>query len=236
MSTTSPASGAPPTPASSGALAIGDLLSRAPVIPVLTIARLEDAVPLARALVAGGLDVLEVTLRTPVALAALTRIKRELPEAAVGAGTIVTPADLEVAVTAGADFLVSPGATRELIEAARDLPVPLLPGAATVSEAMQLLARGFRHQKFFPAEASGGVAFLKALHAPLPDIVFCPTGGISATNAPFYLDLPNVACVGASWPAPDAAIRAGDWQGIETAARAASKLPRRHSHHAGAAA
>jgi 2-dehydro-3-deoxyphosphogluconate aldolase / (4S)-4-hydroxy-2-oxoglutarate aldolase len=215
--------------------AIGDLLARAPVIPVLTIARIEDAVPLARALAAGGLGVLEVTLRTPVALEAIARIKAELPQAIVGAGTLLTPGDVAAAVEAGADFLVSPGATPLMIDAAKDQPRPFLPGAATASEAMHLLEHGYRYQKFFPAESSGGAAALKALHAPLADIVFCPTGGITAANAPAYLALANVVCVGASWPAPDAMIKAGRWPQIESTARAAAELTRVHIHRAGPA-
>lgn len=209
---------------------IGDILALAPVIPVLTINRIEDAVPLARALVAGGLSVLEVTLRTPVALEAIARIKAELPHAIVGAGTLLSSADITGATGAGADFLVSPGATRALLDAAKQQPLPFLPGAATASEAMQLLEQGFRYQKFFPAEASGGPSALKALHAPLAGIVFCPTGGITEANAPAYFALANVACVGASWPAPDAAIKAGDWDKIELAARAAARLDRAHIH------
>ena len=211
---------------------MGDLLARAPVIPVLTIARIEDAVPLARALMAGGLGVLEVTLRTPVALEAIVRIKAELPDVIAGAGTLSTPADMAAASKAGADFLVSPGATRALIDAARNQPLPFLPGAATASEAMQLLDDGFKFQKFFPAEASGGVNALKALHAPLAGIVFCPTGGITAGNALAYLALANVACVGASWPAPDAMIKNRRWPEIVSAARAAAALPRAHVHNA----
>ena len=206
-------------------LTMEDITGRAPVIAVLTIRRLDDAVPLARALLAGGLGVLEVTMRTPVALAAITRIKTEVAGAVVGAGTVLSPEDLAAARRAGADFLVSPGSTRRLVEAARGQAAPILLGASTASEAMALLAAGFRHQKFFPAEQSGGAACLKALHAPLSDIVFCPTGGITAANAPAYLALPNVACVGASWPAPDAAVQAGAWGEIEAAAREAAQLP-----------
>ena len=214
-------------------LSIGNLLALAPVIPVLTIGHIDDAVPLARALVTGGLGVLEVTLRTPMALEAIARIKAELPKAIVGAGTILTPEDMAAAARAGADFLVSPGATRALVDAAKQQSLPFLPGAATASEAMQLLEHGFRHQKFFPAEASGGTAALKALHAPLADIVFCPTGGITAANAPAYLALANVACVGASWPAPETAIKSGAWAQIESAARGAACLKRANDHQVG---
>lgn len=208
--------------------AVGRLLARSPVIPVLTIARLDDAVPLARALSAGGLGVLEVTMRTPVALEAITRIKAALPDVSVGAGTVLTPADLSAALDAGADFLVSPGATRALVAAAAGTACPFLPGSATAGEAMELFAAGYRYQKFFPAEASGGVATLKALAAPLAEIVFCPTGGITAVNAAAYLALPTVACVGASWPAPDQAVRAGSWSEIEERARSAAQLTRAH--------
>lgn len=186
--------------------------------------------PLARALTAGGLGVLEVTLRTPAALVAIARIKAELPDAIVGAGTLLTPADMAAASKAGADFLVSPGSTRALVDAAKQQSLPFLPGATTASEVMQLLEQGFRYQKFFPAEASGGANALKALHAPLADIVFCPTGGITEANAPAYLALANVACVGASWPARDAMIKNGRWPEIEWAARAAAALSRAHVH------
>ena len=205
---------------------MADIVRRRPVIPVLTISNIEDAVPLARALVAGGLDVLEVTMRTPVALAAITRIKQEVAGTVVGAGTILTPEDMTSAFDAGADFAVSPGATRALVEASAGMPGPYLPGASTAGEAMELLAAGFRHQKFFPAAFSGGPEFLKALRAPLPEIVFCPTGGITAANARDYLALANVVCVGASWPAPDAAVKAKAWAEIESAARDASGLAR----------
>jgi 2-dehydro-3-deoxyphosphogluconate aldolase / (4S)-4-hydroxy-2-oxoglutarate aldolase len=212
-------------------LAIEDVIGRSPVIAVLTIRQVAHAVPLARALLAGGLAVIEVTLRTPVALAAIARIKSEVAGAIVGAGTLLTPEDVLAARKAGADFLVSPGATPRLIAAAKDQSCPFLPGASTASEAMRLLEDGFRHQKFFPAEQSGGVAGLKALHAPLAEIVFCPTGGITAANAQAYLALPNVACVGASWPAPDAAVTALDWSGIEASARQAAGLPRHRKPH-----
>lgn len=207
-------------------LTIAEIMGRAPVIPVLTISDVEHAVPLARALLAGGLGVLEVTMRTPVALVAISRIKREIAGAVVGAGTVLNEADMKAALDAGADFLVSPGSTRALIAAAAKTAVPFLPGASTASEAMELLAAGYTRQKFFPAEFSGGPAALKALHAPLAQIVFCPTGGITAANAPQYLALPNVACVGASWPAPDAAVKRGAWAEIEASARQAAGLAR----------
>lgn len=197
----------------------------APVIPVLTIERAGDAAALARALVAGGLPVLEVTLRTPAALDAI-REMAAIPGAIVGAGTVITPDDVAAAREAGARFAVSPGATDALLAACESADLPLLPGAATASEAMRLLARGYGMLKFFPAEASGGAAALKALGAPLPAITFCPTGGVGPGNAADYLALANVACVGGSWVAPRAAIEAGDWAAIEALARAAAALPR----------
>ncbi|MCL4766819.1 MAG: bifunctional 4-hydroxy-2-oxoglutarate aldolase/2-dehydro-3-deoxy-phosphogluconate aldolase [Hyphomicrobiaceae bacterium] len=194
------------------------------VVPVLTIEHEETAAPLARALVAGGLRVLEVTLRTPAALAGLGRIARDVPEAVVGAGTVLTPAQAQQAIAAGARFLVSPGMTPRLVEAAEAWPVPFLPGAATPSEAMALSDLGYRVLKFFPAEPSGGVAALKALAAPLREIAFCPTGGIDLDRARSYLALPNVATVGGSWVAPAAAITAGDWATITQLAREAAAL------------
>ena len=211
---------------------IAALLARAPVIPVLTIPERAHAVPLARALVAGGLTVLEVTLRTPAALDAIRAIAAEVEGVSVGAGTVLEPSHIDGAIAAGARFLVSPGATERLLDAARGVSIPFLPGAATASEAMALLERGFRCQKLFPAESAGGVGLIKSLHGPLPEITFCPTGGITAANAASYLALPNVACVGASWPAPEAKVRAGAWGEIEAAARAASSLPRARSGRA----
>lgn len=205
---------------------IRDLLSLAPVIPVLTIAKLEHAVPLARALARGGLPVLEVTLRTPVALEAIAAMRREVPEAIVGAGTLVKPEDFGAADRAGARFLVTPGLTPSLIEAARRTAVPLLPGIMTPSELLAARAEGFDTLKFFPAQQAGGVAMLKALSGPFPDILFCPTGGITPENAPAYLALPNVACVGGSWLAPAAALGIGDFATIESLARGAVQLSR----------
>lgn len=199
------------------------LLSTA-ILPVLTIARLQDAVPLAAALAEGGLDVIEVTLRTDAALQAIDAIARALPSVTVGAGTIRAPDQAAAACRAGARFLVSPGITPRLIEAAVRLPAPLMPGAATASEAMALADLGFAVQKFFPAEPLGGVAALKALAAPLDDIVFCPTGGIAAANARDYLLLPNVLCVGGSWVAPPAMVAARDWAGIRDLARTAAAM------------
>lgn len=201
------------------------LCRMAPVIPVLTINDAAHAAPLARALVAGGLPVLEVTLRTPAALDAVRAMIR-VSGALVGAGTVITSEDATAARAAGARFAVSPGATDRLLEACERADLPLLPGAATASEAMRLAERGYSVQKFFPAESSGGTAALKAIGAPLPQIRFCPTGGIAAQNAARYLDLSNVACVGGSWVAPTDAIAAEDWGRIERLARAAAALPR----------
>lgn len=200
------------------------LLAQSPVIPVLTISQIESAVPLARALVAGGLPVLEVTLRTPEALDAIREIAREVPGAIVGAGTIIREEDIQPATAAGSQFLVSPGTPEKLATALAHVPVPALPGAATATEAMTLAGLGFRALKFFPAEPSGGAAFLKALQGPLPGLVFCPTGGIDAANAAAYLALGNVGAVGGSWVAPADAIANGDFGRIENLARAARAL------------
>lgn len=200
------------------------LLAKAPVIPVLTIERAADAVPLARALLAGGLPAIEVTLRTEAALAAVRAIADDVPEVVVGAGTVTEPSDIERAVSAGARYLVSPGTPAELAAAFGHARVPVIPGCATVSEAMALAARGFAVLKFFPAAAAGGVGFLKAVAAPLPHLRFCPTGGIDATNAAAYLALPNVVAVGGSWVAPKEAIEAGDFSRITALAREAASL------------
>jgi 2-dehydro-3-deoxyphosphogluconate aldolase / (4S)-4-hydroxy-2-oxoglutarate aldolase len=201
-----------------------DLLTRAPVVPVLIIETVEIALPLARALLAGGLPVLEVTLRTPAALEVIRALAGELEGAVVGAGTVLTPAQYREAERAGAGFVVSPGATEPLLEAAAASPVPFLPGAASVSEVMRLHEQGYRCLKFFPAEPAGGVAWLKALASPLPEVSFCPTGGIDAARAERYLSLPNVLCVGGSWVAPGEAVAAGDWPKIAGLARAAAAL------------
>jgi len=195
----------------------------APVIPVLVIEEAGKARPLAEALVAGGLPVLEVTLRTPAALEAI-RAMAEVPGGHVGAGTLITPEDVRAAKAAGATFGVSPGATDALLEACEDEGLPLLAGAATASEAMRLLARGYDMLKFFPAEASGGAAALKALGGPLPQVSFCPTGGVSPENAGDYLKLSTVPCVGGSWIAPADRVAAGDWDAIEAKAREAAGL------------
>lgn len=195
----------------------------APIVPVLVIEDAAQARPLAEALVAGGLPALEVTLRTPAALDAIRRMA-EVPGGVVGAGTLVTPEDVRAAKAAGARFGVSPGATDRLIAACEAEGLPLLPGAATASEAMRLLEMGYDMLKFFPAEASGGAPALKAIGAPLPQISFCPTGGVSPGNAETYLSLPNVVCAGGSWVAPRDLVQAGDWAGIEALACAASRL------------
>ena len=195
----------------------------APIVPVIVVENVKDARPLAEALVAGGLPMLEVTLRTAAALDAIS-VMAEIAGGVVGAGTLITPEDVRAAKQAGAQFGVSPGATDELLAACEAEDLPLLPGAATASEAMQLLARGYDMLKFFPAEASGGTAALKAIGAPLPQIMFCPTGGVSPSNAKAYLSLPNVVCAGGSWVAPNDLIKAGKWSEIENLARAAANL------------
>ena len=197
----------------------------APVVPVLVIDNVSRAAGLARALIAGGLPALEVTLRTPAALDAI-RAMAEVEGGMVGAGTLLTPADVKAAKAAGATFGVSPGATDRLIGACEDEGLPLLPGAVTASEVMGLLEKGYDVQKFFPAEAVGGAAALKALGAPIPQVRFCPTGGISMTNVAAYLSLKTVLCVGGSWVAPADAVANADWARIETLARQAAALPR----------
>lgn len=200
-----------------------DICALAPIMPVLVIDDSANAVPLAEALITGGLPALEVTLRTPDALDAI-RAMSQVPHGCVGAGTLVTPDDVRAAKDAGARFGVSPGATDELLAACEAEDLPLLPGAATASEAMRLLARGYDMLKFFPAEASGGVPALQAIGAPLPQITFCPTGGISPANASNYLDLSNVLCVGGSWVAPRSLVAARNWVEIERLARAAANV------------
>jgi 2-dehydro-3-deoxyphosphogluconate aldolase / (4S)-4-hydroxy-2-oxoglutarate aldolase len=200
------------------------VIANASVIPVLTIERVADAVPLARALVGGGLPVLEVTLRTAVALEAIAKISKDVPEAIVGAGTITRSGDIAQAVSAGAKYLVTPGTPAALAVALAQAAVPAIPGCATVSEAIELAAHGFAVLKFFPAEASGGTAWLKSVAAPLPDLRFCPTGGIDGRNAADYLKLPNVAAVGGSWVAPKDAIASGDFPRITALAREAAGL------------
>lgn len=197
----------------------------APVIPVLVIEEIDHAEPLAHALVEGGLPVLEVTLRTGCAIEAISAMAG-VHGARVGAGTVLSAHDAERVKRAGAAFSVAPGATPALVAACTALDLPLLPGAATASEVMALLELGYRTMKFFPAGPAGGAPMLNALHGPLPQATFCPTGGIGVQNAGDYLSLPNVACVGGSWVAPAAMMRAGDWDGIRDLAHAASNLPR----------
>ena len=207
------------TPTSSGSL-----LDLVPVVPVVVIDDLDHAVPLARALVAGGLPVIELTLRTPVALDAARAIAAEVPEITLGVGTVCTPAQAEQAAEAGAGFLVSPGTTPTLLEAMLGTGLPFLPGTATVSEVLAVLEAGVTEMKFFPAEASGGAAYLKSLASPLAAARFCPTGGITATSAASYLSLPNVGCVGGSWLTPPDALTAGDWGRVESLAQEAAGL------------
>ena len=199
-------------------------MTLAPVIPVLTVRDAADGLAQARALVAGGLPAIEVTLRTPKALEAIAAIADEVVGAFVGAGTILTPHQIDEACAAGARFLVSPGASPALAAAAAAAPVPFLPGAATASEAIALMDLGFRSLKFFPAESVGGARHLASLAAPLPDLRFCPTGGIDLAKAPSYLALPNVVCVGGSWMLPKAALAAGDYAEIERLSREAAAL------------
>jgi 2-dehydro-3-deoxyphosphogluconate aldolase / (4S)-4-hydroxy-2-oxoglutarate aldolase len=200
------------------------LLDVVPVMPVVVVDRVADAVPIARALVAGGLPAIELTLRTPVALEAIAAIAAEVPEIALGAGTVVTPAQAEAAVAAGAGFLVSPGSTPTLLAAMLGTGVPFLPGTSTVSEVLAVLEAGLTEMKFFPAEAAGGVPYLRSLGAPVPAARFCPTGGITAATAPTYLSLANVGCVGGSWLTPSDAVAAGDWARIQQLAREAAAL------------
>jgi 2-dehydro-3-deoxyphosphogluconate aldolase/(4S)-4-hydroxy-2-oxoglutarate aldolase len=203
-----------------------ELASYGPVIPVIVIDRLEDAVPLARALVEGGVKVLEVTLRTPVALKAIEAMAREVTGAVVGAGTIRSAADARAAKQAGAVFGVSPGYTAEVGAACREVGLPLLPGVATASEVMAAQADGLSFLKFFPATAAGGIPMLKALAGPFPDVAFCPTGGITLQTAPEFLGLANVKVCGGSWLTPADAVKAQDWARITRLAAEAASLPR----------
>ncbi|MGV9706772.1 bifunctional 4-hydroxy-2-oxoglutarate aldolase/2-dehydro-3-deoxy-phosphogluconate aldolase [Streptomyces sp. NPDC003483] len=216
-----PASARAPEPASAS------VLDLAPVMPVVVLTDADDAVPLARALVAGGLPAIEVTLRTPAALDAVRAIAAAVPDAVVGAGTVLTPAQVAETVAAGARFLVSPGWTDGLLDAMKASGVPFLPGVSTASEVVALLERGVREMKFFPAQAAGGTAYLRSLAGPLPQARFCPTGGITADNAREYLALPNVGCVGGTWMVPGDAIAAKDWGRIKSlAADAATRYAR----------
>jgi len=199
----------------------GEVLRQGPVVPVMVIHKLEHAVPLANALLAGGIRVLEITLRTPVAVESIRVLRREVPDAIVGAGTVTRGEELDAVVEAGAAFAISPGLTAELLDAANRGPIPLIPGIATVSELMTGMAQGYDHFKFFPAEAAGGVRMVQAIAGPFPGITFCPTGGITSANYREYLALGNVACVGGSWVAPQGAMDQGDWARITSLAREA---------------
>lgn len=205
-----------------------DLATRAPIIPVIVVDRVADAVPLARALVAGGLTVLEVTLRTPEAVDCIRAIADAVPDAVVGAGTLRLPEDAAIAAAAGSRFAVSPGYTPELGAACTEAGLPLLPGVSSASDLMRAYADGFRFCKFFPAAAAGGIPMLTALSGPFPDVSFCPTGGITQANAPDYLAVPSVRVCGGTWITPSALVRWGDWATItELAARAAAITPAR---------
>jgi 2-dehydro-3-deoxyphosphogluconate aldolase/(4S)-4-hydroxy-2-oxoglutarate aldolase len=208
----------------SAAMHVSEIMTMAPVIPVLVVEDLADAAPLARALAAGGLRVLEVTLRTPAALDAISAMAEAAPDAIVGAGTVLNPDDLKRARDAGARFIVSPGLTPALAHAAEEARIPLLPGVATCGEIMGGLDLGLDHFKFFPAENVGGAAALKSIAGPFPQVRFCPTGGVTPASAPQYLALPNVLCVGGSWVAPKDAVAAADWTRIEALAREAAAL------------
>lgn len=207
---------------------IAEVLAAGPVMPVMVLERSADAVPLARALVSGGVRVLEVTLRTPVALDCVRAIREAVPEAVVGVGTLVSRAQIDASLAAGAVFGVSPGTTRDLLAHAQSVGLPLLPGTMTPSDIVTALDAGLTHMKFFPAAQAGGVDMLKALGGPFPGVVFCPTGGIDAASAPRYLALRNVACVGGSWLAPAELIAAGRWDEIRTRAEAAAALRKSH--------
>ncbi len=201
-----------------------DLLALSPVMPVVVIDDVDDAVPTARALLAGGIGVIELTLRTPVALTAIERVAAEVPDIVVGAGTVTSPEQAKQAADAGAKFLVTPGCTDSVLDAAFATGLPFLPGAATVSEAMRLAERGLSALKFFPAEASGGAAFLKSIAGPLPELQFCPTGGITVSSARAYLALPNVGCIGGSWLTPAKLLAAKDFAAVEKLAAEAAAL------------
>ncbi|MGO2293327.1 MAG: bifunctional 4-hydroxy-2-oxoglutarate aldolase/2-dehydro-3-deoxy-phosphogluconate aldolase [Pseudoalteromonas sp.] len=205
-------------------MSIEKILSSAPVVPVVVIDNLEDAAPLAKALYNGGLKALEITLRTPIAAEAVKLMKEAVPQAYVGTGTVVDKASFDASVAAGADFMVSPGVNDELLALAKETDIPFLPGAATSSEVMKLASHGFKFLKFFPAEAAGGTAMLKSIGAPLPQVTFCPTGGITLATAPDYLALSNVICVGGTWMLDKKLIANKDWQAIEELARQASEV------------
>jgi 2-dehydro-3-deoxyphosphogluconate aldolase/(4S)-4-hydroxy-2-oxoglutarate aldolase len=206
------------------------ILKTAPVIPVVIIDDLADAIPLARALVAGGLPVIEITLRTPAGLEAIRAVATEVEGALVGVGTVIEPAQYVAAAKAGAKFAVSPGSTKKLLDSAADAGIAPLPGISTASEAMSLIERGYEFAKFFPAEPAGGAPFLSAIASPLPQLKFCPTGGITLESAPKYLTLPNVICVGGSWMVNRKTIAAGDWPAITAAAAQAASLNTYRNH------
>ncbi|MFL0809736.1 MAG: bifunctional 4-hydroxy-2-oxoglutarate aldolase/2-dehydro-3-deoxy-phosphogluconate aldolase [Agarilytica sp.] len=201
---------------------IEEIMTHCPIIPVIVINKMEDAIPLAKALVNGGLKVLEITLRSEHGLNAITAIKKEVPEAIVGAGTILNSDDFNKSVDAGSEFIVSPGTSDALLATARQSDIPLLPGISTPSEAITALDSGIQHMKFFPAEAAGGIAMLKAIAGPLPHIKFCPTGGVNISNVKDYLALDNVLCVGGTWMLDKSAIQSGNWTQIQESARAAA--------------
>lgn len=203
---------------------VEQILKAAPVVPVMVIDEVKQAVPLAKALVAGGLPVLEITLRTATAMDSIRAIMAEVKGAIVGAGTVMTPAQLEMVAKAGCAFAVSPGSSPNLLDGAAEVEMPLLPGGVTATEVMSLLERGYTFQKFFPAEPAGGVPYLSSLSQPIPQVKFCPTGGITPALAPTYLKLANVITLGGSWMAPKALVSAGDWAGIEKLAREAAAL------------
>lgn len=203
---------------------VAEVIDEVAVVPVIVVREVAHAVPLARALAAGGLTVLEITLRSEVALKAIAAIAEALPEVTVGSGTVLTREQMQASLDHGCRFAVSPGATPALLDAAEAVGLPLLPGAANASQVMALAERGYLRQKLFPAEASGGVPVLKSLGEPIPQVRFCPTGGIDATKAPTYLALKNVVCVGGSWVAPKDAVEAGDWARVEELAAAAARL------------
>jgi 2-dehydro-3-deoxyphosphogluconate aldolase / (4S)-4-hydroxy-2-oxoglutarate aldolase len=207
---------------------IAEILQLSPVMPVVTIEDAGTAPDLARALARGGIRVIEVTLRTPQALAAIDAIASQVPEICVGAGTVMSPDDLNLAANAGATFAISPGTTRELLAAGANFRIPYLPAVATASELMIALAAGFRFFKFFPANVAGGVQALKAFYGPFAEARFCPTGGINLQTAGTYLDLPNVLCVGGSWLTPSDLVKSRDWGRIESLAREAAGLRRQH--------
>jgi len=207
-------------------ISIDKLLVASPVIPVIVLDRVGDAVPLARSLVAGGIRVLEVTLRTSVALECVREIRAAVPEAIVGVGTIISAEQIDAAKEAGAAFGVSPGVTPELLKHAKQAAFPFLPGTMTPSDVMHALDAGYSRMKFFPAGPAGGIPMLKALAGPFPGVSFCPTGGIDATNAPAYLALANVSCVGGSWLAPPSRVAAGEWEAIRKLAEAAAGMRR----------